>query len=124
MSQVNAFADPIIGPTLESKQDFVHGDSILAIYIIYEKNKLEDSFYYPYLKSLPEPESICSWNKNEIHQLQVNDIQLFFYYDKLTDLILFFFQDITMLTKLNYKNKLTQVGHNIIILFQHFIIII
>ena len=46
MSQVNAFADPIIGPTLESKQDFVHGDSILAIYIIYEKNKLEDSFYY------------------------------------------------------------------------------
>ncbi len=47
------------------------GDVLLAVFIMYELGKGDNSFYAPYLKILPQPGSICQWTPAQLSQLQV-----------------------------------------------------
>jgi hypothetical protein len=46
------------------------GDLLLTQYLTYELSKGEASFYYPYIKILPEPGSISKWSDAELDELQ------------------------------------------------------
>lgn len=39
-------------------------------YLTYELSKGEESFFYPYLKILPEPGSVSKWSDAELDELQ------------------------------------------------------
>ena len=45
-------------------------------YLVYELSKGEISFYYPYLKILPEPGSITKWSESELDELQHEQLKL------------------------------------------------
>ena len=70
MSPPHAYRDPVFGGVLEANKDLLSGDTMLAVYIMIEVKKGADSFYYPYLKVVPKPESVCHWSNAEIDLLQ------------------------------------------------------
>jgi hypothetical protein len=70
LSPLHAYADPIYGDCLMENRDLLAGDALLAVYIMIEVNKGSQSFYYPYLKTVPDPASACHWNRAEIDLLQ------------------------------------------------------
>ena len=87
ISPPNAYADKDIGKILRESKDILPGiillypssfllnrplgDLLLALYVMYEINKKEESFFYPYLKILPVPESLSLWSDSELSYLQV-----------------------------------------------------
>ena len=77
MTPIHAFEEPSIGRILFENRNVLQGDSLLAVFIMHEVLKGPDSFYYPYLKILPEPQSVCSWSEREVCELQVKDINTF-----------------------------------------------
>ena len=76
MSPLAAYASEI-GPYLRKNADIVkpHSDIFLTIFIMHERRKGTQSFYYPFLKILPEPGSIAHWSDEELQALQ-NDALL------------------------------------------------
>ena len=70
ISPLHAFDDPVYGETLSQCKELLTGDTLLAVYIMIEMNKGSESFYYPYLKVVPRPDSVCHWNTAEIDLLQ------------------------------------------------------
>lgn len=68
------FQDPLVGQKLQSSLDILQGDLLLAVYIMYEINKKEHSFFYPFLRILPEPGNISEWSAKELNSLQVCNI--------------------------------------------------
>ncbi len=75
MSPEHAY-DSEIGKYLADNKDVIRGDSILALYLMYERIKGESSFYYPYLQILPSPGTIAEWTQNQLLQLQDDSIVL------------------------------------------------
>jgi len=41
-------------------------DNILYVFLIYEKLKLEESFWFPYFEIIPEIETILDWTDKEL----------------------------------------------------------
>ncbi len=65
------FQDQDIGDLLRKNHDLLHGDLLLAVYIMHEMLKKESSFYFPYLQILPAPFNISEWSTEELKNLQV-----------------------------------------------------
>ena len=61
-----------IGPYLKQNQDIIKPDSdvFLTIFIMSERRKGINSFFYPFLKILPEPGSVAHWSDDELRALQ------------------------------------------------------
>ena len=61
-----------IGPYLKQNQDIIKPDSdvFLTVFIMSERRKGINSFFYPFLKILPEPGSIAHWSDEELRVLQ------------------------------------------------------
>jgi hypothetical protein len=76
MSPVAAFADPVVGHILSSVKDLLYGDLMLCVYIMHEMRKGKESFYYPFLKILPEPGNISEWSNDDLMLLQVRTCSL------------------------------------------------
>jgi len=70
ISPPNAFKDPIVGAILEENEDNLHDDLLLAVFIMYEVSKGPESFWYPYLRMIPKPESAMKWSDDELRVLQ------------------------------------------------------
>ena len=70
MSPPNAYKDPVIGAILEENEDNLQDDLLLAVFIMYEVSKGKSSFWYPYIRMLPEPETAMRWTDAELRELQ------------------------------------------------------
>lgn len=71
MSPPILFQDPVIGSKMQASLDLLQGDLLLTVYVMYEMTKKEKSFYYPYLRILPEPGNVSEWTNEELLELQV-----------------------------------------------------
>jgi hypothetical protein len=70
MSPPIAYASDI-GPYLKQNKDILKTDLMLSVFIMSERSKGVDSFYYPFLKILPEPGTIATWTDEDLMLLQV-----------------------------------------------------
>jgi hypothetical protein len=70
MTPVDAFSDPLIGTALLGHRDLVRGDLLMAVYVMHERRKKEDSFYFPYLNILPDLNNLSEWKDEELMLLQ------------------------------------------------------
>jgi hypothetical protein len=70
MSPPAAFASEI-GPLLRQNTDLLRTDLLLSVFIMSERSKGPDSFFYPFLRILPEPGTIANWHDNDLLHLQV-----------------------------------------------------
>lgn len=73
----------MITPTVALESDMgpkaleasLHGDALLATFLLWERHKKQLSFWYPYLRILPvQPSTICCWTEEELEAL--DDTQL------------------------------------------------
>ena len=74
MSPVDAFSDEDIGEILLVHKDMLRGDTLLTVYLMHERQKQNQSFYYPYIAILPEINNISEWTDDELALLQDSDI--------------------------------------------------
>ena len=49
----------------------VAGDLLLTVYVMHERRKGKDSFYFPYLNILPDLNNLSEWKDEELSLLQV-----------------------------------------------------
>ena len=47
------------------------GDCLTCIYLMYEMQKKEKSFYYPYLATFPDPDNLTQWDIADVRLCQV-----------------------------------------------------
>lgn len=76
ISPPTALADPVMGHIFRDSVDILRGDLFLTVYLMYEKSKQKDSFYYPYLAILPVPDTICEWIDEELQMLHDERLML------------------------------------------------
>ena len=64
-------AHPILGPIIEQHNDVVESREqiILTLFLLFELTKGRNSYWYPYLRILPEVESLTHWQEFEIEML-------------------------------------------------------
>lgn len=70
MSDFHAKADPDLGHVHRLHTRRLDNDNGLAIYIMQEILKEQDSFYWPYLRVLPTPHNLRSWRAENLLLLQ------------------------------------------------------
>lgn len=78
------------------------GDVLLALYIMYEANKGSSSFYYPYIQTLPQPDTITDWkveSKSNGEECRQKDV----------DELLKMFEDDSILLKVKQRQQFLQV---------------
>ena len=65
-------ANPLIGHVFTENEDFFarDDDTMLAVFVMFEKERGHDSFWYPYLAMLPWPCSVADWSPTELNELQ------------------------------------------------------
>ena len=51
---------------------YMIGDVLLAFYIMYETSRREESFYYPYIQTLPAPDTITDWSTEMLNNFEVS----------------------------------------------------
>ena len=92
-------ANPLIGHVFTENESFFKrdDDTMLAVFVMFEKERGEESFWHPYLAMLPWPCSLADWSSNELMELQdqhlakeaiMRPIKLKQKYDILMDLLL------------------------------------
>eukprot|EP00638_Chattonella_subsalsa_P003783 CAMPEP_0117748122 /NCGR_PEP_ID=MMETSP0947-20121206/8896_1 /TAXON_ID=44440 /ORGANISM="Chattonella subsalsa, Strain CCMP2191" /LENGTH=253 /DNA_ID=CAMNT_0005565661 /DNA_START=137 /DNA_END=898 /DNA_ORIENTATION=+ len=59
-----------LGPILKEHPELLHTDMALSLFVMQEMNKKEDSFYWPFLRILPEPLNATDWNEAELAEIQ------------------------------------------------------
>jgi hypothetical protein len=71
ISEASAREDTTLGPVFDAHRDlFARDDPLLATFMTYHIHLKEESFYFPYLSILPDPESIQNWTRDELSFLQ------------------------------------------------------
>ena len=77
MSIDKAQKHPELGKVIKENPTMFHEDVshdweqlILLIFVLYEYQKGEDSFWWPYLDLMPHVQFFCDWNKEEIVAVQ------------------------------------------------------
>lgn len=97
LSPLNAFADEKAGEAFRenasalpgevnlklrdgesSLTHFIIGDLLVCAFTMYEFIKGPDSFYFPYLQALPEPDTIAKWDSSDVDELQVHNTEYMF----------------------------------------------
>eukprot|EP01041_Mallomonas_annulata_P009408 gene9408-19522_t len=76
MSPPIAYSDPDIGTLLRSNRDILRGDVTLAVFVMSELSKGDNSFYAPFLRILPQPGSICQWKSSDLQFLQDDSLRV------------------------------------------------
>lgn len=70
LSEFHARADPYTGHVFREKARLLKSDNGLAVYIMQEMLKGEDSFYWPYLRILPASYNLRHWSEPGLLELQ------------------------------------------------------
>lgn len=70
MSAHHAKAGPERGHVHRDNAKLLGNDNGLALYIMQEMLKGEDSFYWPYLRVLPRPRNLRHWSEESLRDLQ------------------------------------------------------
>jgi hypothetical protein len=72
ISLVSVLEDTALGPIYTENLDLFKDDEylILAVFLVHHKQLQNESFYFPYLSLLPEPETIDNWTDDELSALQ------------------------------------------------------
>ena len=70
MTPVHAMEDAEIGAIMRENEELLAGDLMLALYLMYEKEKGASSFYAPYISILPSPASIVNWSEEDLALFQ------------------------------------------------------
>jgi hypothetical protein len=65
------YADPVVGDKLKAVGDLICVDLLISVYIMHELRKGSESFYYPFLRILPEPGNISEWEDADLDMFQV-----------------------------------------------------
>jgi histone-lysine N-methyltransferase SETD3 len=65
-------ANPLIGHVFTENPHFFarDDDTMLAVFVMFEKERGEESFWHPYLAMLPWPCSVADWSNSELDELQ------------------------------------------------------
>ena len=65
-------ANPLIGRVFTENELFFarDDDTMLAVFVMFEKERGEASFWHPYLAMLPWPCSVADWSPTELSELQ------------------------------------------------------
>jgi hypothetical protein len=71
MSPPQILSHPSMGQAMNGCLDLLHGDLLLAVYIMHELRLGESSFYKPYIDILPEPDCLTEWRNCDLSMLQV-----------------------------------------------------
>ena len=71
MSPPVAFASDI-GALLRQNSDILRTDILLSVFIMSERSKGAESFFYPFLRILPEPGTIANWQDKDLLHIQVS----------------------------------------------------
>ena len=72
MSPPVAYASDI-GALLRQNNDILRTDILLSVFIMSERSKGIESFFYPFLRILPEPGTIANWQDKDLLHIQVSD---------------------------------------------------
>jgi hypothetical protein len=71
ISLVSVLEDATLGPIYTANLDLFTDDYlILSVFLVYHMQLQNESFYFPYLSILPEPETIENWTNDELSALQ------------------------------------------------------
>ncbi|OQS00819.1 hypothetical protein ACHHYP_02406 [Achlya hypogyna] len=71
ISEASVKLDKDLGPIFAQHRDlFSRDDPLLATFLTYHIHLQSDSFYFPYLSTLPTPETIQNWSLDELACLQ------------------------------------------------------
>lgn len=71
ISEDRCYQCPILGSIFtDHPQLFQRDDHILSVYIMRERLLGEDSFFAPYLRTLPQPNVPVTWTDAELDELQ------------------------------------------------------
>ena len=65
-------SNPLIGHVFTENELFFNrdDDTMLAVFVMFEKERGEESFWHPYLAMLPWPCSVADWSPKELAELQ------------------------------------------------------
>lgn len=75
MSEVHAMSDPELGHVFRDKIPILKSDNGLALYLMQQTLKGDESFYWPYLRILPnEPRNLAHWDESRLFELQDHDL--------------------------------------------------
>lgn len=71
ISEQRCWQDAHLKDVLEANRDvFSRDDPVLALFLVREMLRGDDSFFAPYLSILPYPESIQDWSDDELDELR------------------------------------------------------
>ena len=62
--------DSEIGYMFEDNMEQLRDDDILCAYLMYERAKGPKSFFWPYLATLPTPDTCSEWTPEDLNELQ------------------------------------------------------
>ena len=71
-----AFADKVVGPILKQHERLLYGDLLLTVYIMHEHLKGDRSFYYPFLRTLPTPDTVTMWPDQMLYRMEDDAVTL------------------------------------------------
>ncbi|OQS01938.1 hypothetical protein THRCLA_21558 [Thraustotheca clavata] len=75
ISEASVKLDDDLGPIFTRHLDlFTRDDPLLSTFLTYHIHLERDSFYFPYLSILPEPESIQNWTLDQLAALQHEEL--------------------------------------------------
>lgn len=71
ISEERCLQDAQLGPVFAANRDvFSRDDPVLALFLVRELARGDQSFFHPYLAILPEPESVQDWTDDERAELR------------------------------------------------------
>lgn len=62
--------DSEIGYMFEDNMEKLRDEDILCAYLMYERGKGPQSFFWPFLATLPQPDTCSEWSPEELSELQ------------------------------------------------------
>lgn len=79
ISVTKAKAHPVIGPILSDHIELINDrdQMILAFFLFHELTQGRDSYWYPYLRIMPEIQSLSDWKEFQIEMLQDESFVLY-----------------------------------------------
>jgi len=70
MSPVTAMESPDLNHVFQDNPDIFRNDDTLIVFVMHECSRGTRSFYYPYLSTLPQPDTLLEWGDDALAQLQ------------------------------------------------------
>ncbi|EQC39050.1 hypothetical protein SDRG_03258 [Saprolegnia diclina VS20] len=113
ISEASVKLDPDLGPIFARHSDlFARDDPLLATFVAHHMHLGHHSFYYPYLSTLPAPESIQNWTIDELASLQdprlveianQRNAEIVTWYERLTDCLFRLYPELFNATSFSFE---------------------